>query len=207
MRAWASRVTRCGGLSRAVVTSCGAKVLAVTKTPLAKVLERANKHSLNMVAECLLLRAGDGTWTGSAKMMRETLIRTFALDGDGLSVSDGSGLSRKNRVSPKNLTKLLTALNRRKDGAMFLASLSRNGIDGSLRRRLRREPYRGRVAGKTGTIAGVRALSGYILDKSDRPVFAFSILANNLRGKAVWNAKNLQDQICALLIDQLTKKD
>ncbi|HDY65232.1 MAG TPA: D-alanyl-D-alanine carboxypeptidase/D-alanyl-D-alanine-endopeptidase [Phycisphaerae bacterium] len=194
-------------VDRAKIDLRGAKVLAVTKTPFSKVLERANKHSLNMVAECLLLRAGDGTFAGSAKAMRETLIRTFSLDEQGLSVSDGSGLSRKNRVSPKNLTKLLTALTRRKDGAMFLASLPRAGEPRtSLRKRLRREPYRGRVAGKTGTIAGVRALSGYILDKSDRPVFAFSILANNLRGKAVWNAKNLQNQICALLIEQLAEK-
>jgi len=44
----------------------GAQRLAQTKSPLRTVLIRANKRSLNLAAECLLLRCGDGTWAGSA---------------------------------------------------------------------------------------------------------------------------------------------
>lgn len=181
-----------------------ARLLAKMETPLAAVMSRSNKRSLNLAAECMMLRAGDGTWTGSARQMRETLIERFALDAQTLAVHDGSGLSRENRVSSQGLVKLLEALLRLEGGEMFLDSLPRSGVDGSLHRRLREAPYRGRVAAKTGNITGVSTLSGYILDAGGdekKPVLAFSILANDLRGRAAGLAKPFQDQICRDLLN------
>jgi D-alanyl-D-alanine carboxypeptidase/D-alanyl-D-alanine-endopeptidase (penicillin-binding protein 4) len=178
-----------------------AKLLTKSESLLCDVVKRANKRSLNLAAECMLLRAGDGTWAGSTTQMRDTLVKHFHLDPQTLVVADGSGLSRDNRVTPADMTKTLVAMSHSDNFKKFLASLPRNGVDGSLRKRLRQEAYRGRIAAKTGTLTGVRALSGYVLDADGIPIIAFSILANDLRGRAQHQAKQLQDQICTELLE------
>jgi D-alanyl-D-alanine carboxypeptidase/D-alanyl-D-alanine-endopeptidase (penicillin-binding protein 4) len=173
-----------------------AKLLAGTRTPLAAVLARANKRSLNLAAECLLLRAGDGTWAGSAKLMRQTLIERFGLS-ETLVVRDGSGLSHANRVSPGDLAALLTRLAARDDFDIYLASLARSGTDGTLRSRLKSDAHRGRLAAKTGYVAGARSLSGYVLDADAAPKLAFSIIVNGTTA----GASDLVYQVSAALID------
>ncbi|MBN1943330.1 MAG: D-alanyl-D-alanine carboxypeptidase/D-alanyl-D-alanine-endopeptidase [Phycisphaerae bacterium] len=185
------------------VNLAGARLLAKSESTLRDVLHRANKRSLNLAAECMLLRAGDGAWAGSARQMHDVLVERFGLDARTLAIHDGSGLAEDNRVTSGDLAKLLAALSNGPWAEMFLASLPRSGVDGSLKRRLREEPYRGRIAAKTGTLAGVRTLSGYVLDAGDdkKPVIAFSILANDLSSRAQGLAKSLQDQLCRELVD------
>lgn len=193
-------------LSAGQVSLEQARLLIRSESTLADVLKRANKRSLNLAAECMLLRAGDGTWAGSGKLMHDVLVERYQLDSQTLVVQDGSGLSRGNRISPDDMTRLLVALSRGDGAEMFLASLPRNGVDGSLRRRLRQEAYRGRIAAKTGTLAGVRTLSGYVLDAQGKPVVAFAILANDLGGNAQGRANQLQDQICVELIQAVDSR-
>jgi D-alanyl-D-alanine carboxypeptidase/D-alanyl-D-alanine-endopeptidase (penicillin-binding protein 4) len=199
-----------GGLRRvgpAELDMSQAKVLCETKTPIFRAIRRANNRSLNLAGECLLLRAGDGTWPGSSELMRKTLVEKFALAPDELVISDGGGLSRANKVSPGNITRLLRGVIFKPYGPEFLASLARCGIDGTLRRRLRGKKYRGMVLGKTGYISGVVALSGYVLagaksstGQADcrKPVFAFSILLNRVANAG--QAKRFQNRLCRLLI-------
>ncbi|RKY23747.1 MAG: hypothetical protein DRP83_08735, partial [Planctomycetota bacterium] len=87
-----------------------ATVLCDTRTGIFEVIRRANKRSLNLAAECLLLRAGDGTWPGSGDLMHKTLVEKFGLASGELVISDGGGLSRANKGSPRNVTKLLQAM-------------------------------------------------------------------------------------------------
>ncbi len=179
-------------------------LIARSATPLKAVLRRANKRSLNMAAEAMLLRAGDWTWTGSAKLATRTLRRTFGLDANALAVSDGSGMSRKNRITPRAMTTLLRAVLKHKGGKALLASLPRGGEkDASLRRRLATKPYAGRVAAKTGTLTGVWGLSGYVLDRKHRPAVAFSVLVN---GGSSGPAKQLADAVAALAVDYVDGK-
>ena len=196
-------VTQAGGVRIVRAVSGGPpkrKIIAQSRTPLAAALARANKRSLNMATECLFLRAGDGTWSGSAAVMSRTLAGHFGLKAEGLVVRDGGGLSRRNRVTAGGLTKVLAAVAKRKDAAIILASLPVAGVDGTLRRRMVRGPCRGRIRAKTGYIAGVSCLSGYVLDPAGKPALAFSILVNNLRGGS-HPAKKLQDDLCRLLVD------
>ncbi len=172
----------------------GATILAGTRTPLATAITRANKRSLNSAAECLLLRAGDGTWAGSGKLMEATLRESFDF-GETLVVRDGSGMSHNNRTSPGDLAKLLATMAGRDDFDVFRASLPVSGTDGTLRRRL--GSVEGRIAAKTGFISGASALSGYVLDLTGKPKLAFSILANgDLR-----DAYALANRIAAALVD------
>ena len=178
-----------------------ARLLCKTNTPLAEAIRRANKRSLNMTAECIFLRAGDGTWRGSAASMTETLVSRFGLDADGLVVRDGGGLAQGNRVSPANLTRLLLAMVRDANAMPFLLSLPESGMDGTLRSRLAEAGYRTRVIAKTGYVAGASALSGYVLDAQRRPAVAFSILVN--RVSAGTPAKKLQDDLARMLTDHV----
>lgn len=178
-----------------------AQAICQTQTPLATVIKRANKRSLNMVAEAMFLRLGDGTWDGSARVMTDTLASTYGLAPETLSICDGSGLARKNGVAPAAITKILAGVLARKDAIVFVDSLPICGVDGTMEHRLEQAPYCKRVLAKTGYIAGVSSLSGYVLDHSGRPVYAFSTLVNKVNGPA--EAKHLEDQICALLVDSL----
>lgn len=173
-----------------------------TTTPLFVAMRRANKRSFNMVAECLFLRAGDGTWAGSVEMMAETLTRTFALPGGSIVPADGGGLGRGNRVSPAAVARLLARAARRPDGVVLLGSLPIGGVDGTLASRFRRPPCRGRVVAKTGYIRGVSCLSGCLLDRQRRVRYTFSVLVNGIRG-GTGPAKALQESICRLLIDAM----
>jgi len=177
-----------------------ARLITTTRTPLAVALARANKRSLNMTAECILLRAGDGTWAGGAKLMTERLSRWFSLPAGSIVIGDGSGLSRKNRITPAAMTALLTGMAGRKEGGALFRSLPVSGVDGTMAGRLSDAACRGRVLGKSGYIAKVSALSGYVLDAQRRPVAAFSILANDVPGGRNWIAKKLQDDICRAVL-------
>jgi serine-type D-Ala-D-Ala carboxypeptidase/endopeptidase (penicillin-binding protein 4) len=202
-----ARLPVTGSLQPIALTDVARKdltLIARSATPLKAVLRRANKRSLNMAAEAMLLRAGDWTWDGSAKLATRTLRRTFGLDANAFAISDGSGMSRKNRITPRAMTTLLRAVLKHKGGSLLLDSLPRSGEKGaSLHSRLARKPYSGRVAAKTGTLTGVWGLSGYVLDRKHRPAVAFSVLVN---GGSSGPAKQLADAIAALAVDYVDRK-
>ncbi|UZQ54348.1 D-alanyl-D-alanine carboxypeptidase/D-alanyl-D-alanine-endopeptidase [Trichothermofontia sichuanensis B231] len=91
---------------------------------------------------------------------------------------DGSGLSRQNLATPTALVQTLKAMMTAPDAKLFRETLPVAGVSGTLRNRLQSSPARGRVHAKTGTLRGVRALSGYI-DGTGYGTVAFSILANH----------------------------
>ena len=175
-------------------------IISETQTQLVVAVNRANKRSLNLAAECLFLRAGDGTWTNSATIMTDTLLKEFGLDSNALTVRDGAGLSRQNRVSPGNLTKLLVGMIKRDGAQLFLTSLPRSGLDGTMRRRMKSPETKGRVSAKTGYLNGVVALSGYVVNPQGIPAYTFSSLLNKVRGVA--KARRLQDNICKILVQE-----
>lgn len=199
-----------GGIVRAArpaeVDLAAATVVARTHTPLAYAIVRANKRSLNMAAECILLCAGDGTWAGSGPLMRRALVRAFGLVEGDLTVRDGSGLSRNNRVTPRAMVSVLAGALRKKYAPLLIKSLPVSGADGTLARRLARKPYVGRVLAKTGYISGVSALSGYVLDAGGKPAYAFSILVSRLPAGKNWQAKQFQDSVAAALVDSLSAR-
>ncbi len=183
--------------------------IATARTPLSDVLLRTNKQSLNMMAECLLLRSAVGgdepaTWKKAAETARKTLIADYGLKAGQFTVADGSGFSRRNRAAPMVLTTLLRKLS---SEAIFVRSLSVAGADGSLRRRFAASPCRRRILGKTGSLNGVSALSGYVLDNAGKPKLAFSIIINGRTSGKGYNARTLQQNICELLVRAVDAPD
>ena len=142
--------------------------------PMHNLLSLANTESHNFTAE-VLLRQGAGTWDLAEARQRE--MRWLAQQGlpmQGVSVADGSGLGRDNRVTSRLLASLLLRMSQHPYGRNYVASMAIAGQRGTLRHLFIGTPLQGHFYGKTGTITGVRAISG-VLDTSDGPRFISAI--------------------------------
>ena len=173
-------------------------------TPLQPAIERALRDSSNIDAEQLLRvlgaeQDGDGSFVGAAKSFTREL---GALVGDlpaGTRLVDGSGLSRANRVSPRLIVDTLRAMSASEHAATFVGALAKAGVDGTLERRFRGSGLEGRVRAKTGTLAGVSALSGYLAREAGA-VIVFAILVDRTdAARGAIDARQLQEQLVAHL--------
>ncbi len=95
-------------------------------------------------------------------------------------VEDGSGLSRSDVLTPAGLVDLLVAMDRHPHAAAFRESLPMAGVDGTLKTRMKGTRAEGRVLAKTGTLALVNALAGYVTTARGERL-AFAALANGQR--------------------------
>ncbi len=188
--------------------SPGLTVIEQQRTPLTDVLSRAGKDSQNLFAECLLKRAGyawskrhaqpnpQGTWQHGAHAIHD-MLGFAGIDMEGLRVADGSGLSRQNSCTARQLASLLAWANGQPIGRVLHDSLATAGVDGSLRKRLK--DVGARVHAKTGTMRGIRALAGYV-DADAGPRYAFAVIFNGYPGGSA-PYKAIQDRICRILAD------
>lgn len=132
--------------------------------------------------------------TASGSLVLRTTLRPLA--GTTPRIVDGSGLTRRNRVSPQTVVRLLLALDGDATVSPILrSSLPQAGRTGTLARRMRGTAAVGRCAAKTGTITGVSALAGFCSTLAGREV-AFAILQN---GGNVSSARAFQDRFVARL--------
>jgi D-alanyl-D-alanine carboxypeptidase/D-alanyl-D-alanine-endopeptidase (penicillin-binding protein 4) len=150
--------------------------------PLAEIARVQMKVSQNQYAETLLrtlgAQTGEGTATAGQKVVRNVLDG-WGIPDDAYVLADGSGLSRYNYVCAEMLVKILAHVYgdpRLRDP--FMATLPVGGQDGTLARRFVGTRAAGNVRAKTGSIANVRSLSGYVTSADGEP-FVFSIIANH----------------------------
>ncbi len=179
------------------------RLVHVHRSDLLSTLEIINKRSQNFYTESLLKTLGasfctEGSWDAGTRVVREFLAQV-GLDSSEYNLADGSGMSRNNRFTPRQLTTLLGYVFRQPYGRELLASLPYSGErDLRWEDRLADPPYAGNVMAKTGTLNGVSTLSGYAKGRSGR-LYAFSILCNSTRTN--WQAQDAQDKIIRALID------
>ncbi|CAN5671242.1 hypothetical protein BH23GEM5_BH23GEM5_04820 [soil metagenome] len=170
--------------------------------PLRDIIRVTNQVSHNGFAEALLktvgrVASGTGSFAEGCRATRVVLAQTLGLDTARLGVTDGSGLSRSNRVTAGTTVQLLTAMARSNLAPVWEESLPvASGGAGSLRNRMGGTSAAGNLRAKTGTIRSVSSLSGYVRT-ADGERLAFSIVANDLPDEA--RAKRLEDQIGARL--------
>jgi D-alanyl-D-alanine carboxypeptidase/D-alanyl-D-alanine-endopeptidase (penicillin-binding protein 4) len=175
------------------------RALFVHRFPLTAALRVMNKESQNFYAEQIYKIMGATHGAGSWAKGREAAARALSplgLEIGSYTLDDGSGLSRANRVSPRQITRLLAVMFHGEHGELFRQTLSRSGVDGTLARRLIDPPYRGRLWAKTGSIQGVRAISGYAQNRRGQWL-AFSLLINQNR----YSVRAVQDDVCKALVD------
>ena len=176
--------------------------LAVHRTPLVDLLEVTNHESQNLFAETLVklvgaARCGAGNWPRGVQAVEE-VARSRGVDGPGFQLADGSGLSRGNHATPRQVTALLAGMARHPHRDVYLATLPTGGETAtSLEKRLDKAPYAGSFHAKTGTLSGVSTLSGYARGRSGR-LYAFSLLAAGDVGRG----RRAQDALVrALVVD------
>lgn len=129
-----------------------------------------NLRSNNQYADVLL------RYLGGSQSVQE-ILTDLGINSNGYRLRDGSGLSRNNLATPRTMVATLKAMRSAPNNDIFLASLPVAGISGTLKNRLHSEATQGHVYAKTGTLKGVRSLSGY-LDHPDYGAVIFSIITN-----------------------------
>lgn len=180
------------------------ELASVTSPTLAELLIPTNQSSNNLYAEALLKTLGrrqvdatDATTAGVA-IARQTL-QTLGVDLSGIVMVDGSGLARKNLVTPEAMVDVLLAMARSPHVTTYRNSLAVAGVSGTLRNRLRDTPAAGRLYGKSGAISRNFALAGYLEPLAHEPL-AFHIVINNIdaRGSV---ARPIIDEVVLQLAD------
>jgi len=172
--------------------------------PLLDDVRVTNKVSENLHAELALrlagkLRGNGGSFEGGIAAVKQFLLQA-GLKEDEFTFLDGSGLSRRDLVTPAATVQLLIYAARQPWGPAFEESLPVSGVDGSLSERFQKTPAVGLVHAKTGSLSHVNALSGYGQTQSGKR-FVFSIFCNDhnvLASKAL----GAIDEIVKLLVTQ-----
>lgn len=173
-----------------------------TSPPLSEILPLLNKPSDNLIAECLMRTLGavahrEGSAEAGERVMLE-FLKQAGLDISALNIVDGSGLSRRNQVSARNLVILLRYMASHPQAKVFIESLPIAGVDGTLRNRMVNTPAQGKIRAKTGSLGRVSTLSGYLTTQGGEEL-VFAILMNNYNGSAAV-ARSVQDAILLRLV-------
>jgi serine-type D-Ala-D-Ala carboxypeptidase/endopeptidase (penicillin-binding protein 4) len=168
------------------------EVAGIDSPSMADIVRSTNVPSDNFDAEMLLkvLGAhfgGAGTTTTGAAVVREQLA-TFGVHP---RIVDGSGLSRADRTTPRQVVRLLERMEGTEVAPAFGASLPVVGRTGTMRRRMRGTAAQDRCQAKTGTLRAVSALAGYCQTTGGRTV-AFAMLMSTTR---ITRAHRVQDRM------------
>ncbi|MBI1357062.1 MAG: D-alanyl-D-alanine carboxypeptidase/D-alanyl-D-alanine-endopeptidase [Acidobacteria bacterium] len=184
----------------------GVEIASRESASLAAILQALNKDSLNLHAEMLLREVGYqrrnvGSVDAGIEEMRD-FLQESGLSPWEFFLEDGSGLSRKNLVSPAGTVKLLRAMYGSEARAAWVDSLPIAGEDGTLDWRFSKTAARGRIHAKTGTLSHVTALAGYATALNGREL-VFAVYVNNF-GVSTSYIRNLVD---LMLVEAVTAPD
>jgi D-alanyl-D-alanine carboxypeptidase/D-alanyl-D-alanine-endopeptidase (penicillin-binding protein 4) len=164
--------------------------------PVGSLIAMTNVPSENFYAEMLAKALGahygaGGSTTAGLAVAREQL----AAFGIHPKMVDGSGLSRLDRTTARQVVRLLQRMDGQDTAATWRASLPLAGQTGTLKKRMRTTAAAGRCAAKTGTLIGISALSGYCTTTGGVNV-AFSFIENRVCESC---AKKVEDRMLAAI--------
>jgi D-alanyl-D-alanine carboxypeptidase/D-alanyl-D-alanine-endopeptidase (penicillin-binding protein 4) len=168
-----------------------------------------NKYSNNVMARQLLLtlaleKMGKPATTANGELVMQSWLKQNGLDFQGLVIENGSGLSRNEAISASQMNQLLLTARNLPISEIFYNSLPIAGTDGTMRNRLmgqlrkflhlKKKPE-ARI--KTGSLADVRAISGYVLSKSGK-LYAVTSFINHPNA---WRGLEAHDQLLSWLLE------
>jgi serine-type D-Ala-D-Ala carboxypeptidase/endopeptidase (penicillin-binding protein 4) len=166
------------GTVRDGTTPATAQGLASIESPaLAEIVRNINKFSNNVMARQLFLTLGQkaansdaatGATTARADAAVHSWLETRGLRFPELVLDNGSGLSRRERISADNIARLLAAAWKSAVMPELMSSLPLTAVDGTMKKRLRDGAAAGQAHIKTGSLEGVKTIAGYVLDSSGR---------------------------------------
>ncbi len=172
---------------------------------LGYIISGVNKWSNNQAAGqlCMIMGAETfgipGTDEKGIRAIR-SFLTSAGIDTNDVVMTDGSGLDRQNKMTPRAQVRLLEYMYKRFSvSSEFVSSLSIGGVDGSERKRFKKNNgpiNRSRM--KIGYLWGISGLSGYIETKN-RDVIAFCMLTNDFPKDNYESIKRIEDQVCVLI--------
>jgi D-alanyl-D-alanine carboxypeptidase/D-alanyl-D-alanine-endopeptidase (penicillin-binding protein 4) len=180
----------------ALPLATSAQLAAFGSPTMADLVQDTNVPSDNFFAETLLKATGAQFGGAGSTVAGLKVVKPFAAARGALFKGEnGSGLSVRDRASPKSVGRLLVSMLRSPDNAQaWTNSLAVAGVSGTLALRMRGTAAAGKCRGKTGTLSGVSALSGYCFGSGHTVVF--SLLMNNVTDA---RAHLIQDKIAAIV--------
>jgi D-alanyl-D-alanine carboxypeptidase/D-alanyl-D-alanine-endopeptidase (penicillin-binding protein 4) len=164
-----------------------------------------NKWSNNVMTRQLFLTTGVSYFEAPATEQKsrdaiKAIIEQQGVNTEGMIIDTGSGLSRKTRITARQMAQLLELAYRDAFMPEFMSSLSVPGLDGTLASRFKSEDLKGRSHLKTGTLNSVTALSGYMLNRQGRRLVVI-IQHNGKKASSSAGAK-VQDEILRWAFEQ-----
>ncbi|WP_052055392.1 D-alanyl-D-alanine carboxypeptidase/D-alanyl-D-alanine-endopeptidase [Myxosarcina sp. GI1] len=177
------------------------EITAIVSPPLTEIITTINRESNNLYAESLwriLERRHHNLKTNPI----EFGLNKLGIEPHNYQLIDGSGLSRHNLITPQAVVDVLFVMSRSHLFTSYKNSLAVAGTNGTLKRRFQHTPIQNKLWGKTGTLSGVAALSGYLYLSRYQPL-VFTIIVNNSE-RASKELRQAIDEI-VLLLGQLQK--
>jgi serine-type D-Ala-D-Ala carboxypeptidase/endopeptidase (penicillin-binding protein 4) len=162
-----------GGLKERRVPAGAIPFAVLESPPLDDIVRDVNKMSNNVMARQIFLTLATTSSAPPATPAKATAavkhwLAQRKLAMPGLVLDNGSGLSRRARNSAIGLNRLLVAANASSVREEFARSLAVASVDGTVERRFRNRDVAGQALLKTGSLEGVRALAGYVIDPAGR---------------------------------------
>jgi len=175
----------------------GARLIATSRSPaVSDVVRDINKYSNNVMARQVFLTLGalGGGVPGTLDKSRATIRQWLTQKGVSmpeLAMENGSGLSRTERMSARGMGEMLLEAFRSPVMPELISSMPIVAADGTMRKRLSNAEVAGQAHIKGGTLAGVRAIAGYVLDARGRRTVVVFIVNHANAG----NAQAAQDAL------------
>jgi serine-type D-Ala-D-Ala carboxypeptidase/endopeptidase (penicillin-binding protein 4) len=185
-----------GGLKERRVPAGAQPFATLESPPLYDIVRDVNKLSNNVMARQIFLTLGAVSFPppatpakGADAVKRWLKSRKVAVPG--LVLENGSGLSRHERITAGGLARLLLAADASPVRDEFASSLAVAATDGTVQRRFQNGTVAGQALLKTGSLEGVRALAGYVIDGDGRRFVVTAIINHKNAAGAAGALDNL----------------
>lgn len=194
-----------GGLKAGQINGNDELFHSYSSPTLGEQIRLINKWSNNVMTRQLLLTIGANRFGAPATLDkgRDAVLETLkkqGVDTTNMVVDNGSGLSRKARVSARQMSQLLEVAYRDAYMPEFMSSMSLPGLDGTLASRFKSDDQKGRSHLKTGTLNSVTAIAGYMLNRKGRRL-VIVVQHNGSRATSARGGK-IQDEILRWAFEQ-----
>jgi D-alanyl-D-alanine carboxypeptidase/D-alanyl-D-alanine-endopeptidase (penicillin-binding protein 4) len=150
-----------------------------TSPKLISILQSLMERSDNMFAEGTLRAVTKGKSRSEAIRTELGLWRSRGLETDYVTVRDGSGLSRVNRVSARFMGDMLAWMARSKMCKDYTSLFPIAGKTGTVKSFMLNTRLSGKLILKTGSMNGVQCYAGYKIDDSGKPTHVVVIMVNS----------------------------
>lgn len=170
------------------------RLAAIESMPLWELLTITLRSSQNLYAE-MLFKTLAGTYEGAETVEEDFLTGAVGIDPDEFRFVDGSGLSSDDLATAAAVVKMFRWMNEPARRGLYTPLLAVPAEEGTLRKRL--APLATRLRGKTGTIAGVNALSGIVRGRNGGYRY-FSVIINHHTAASSVATKAIDDIVLAI---------